>query len=123
MQNYIYNSCGDHHVKTSGNKHVDPPLKLYAECPLMVNNNTNLMTDGCGNGTLCRLKGIRLREGKIHSIKMSVVTSLMLYQLEMWNTSYVSIGKVKMKSHHQHFMLKYYLILQQFRPISMGQDF
>lgn len=56
MQNYIYNSCGDHHVKTSGNKHVDPSLKLYAGCPLMVNDNTNLMTDGCGNGTLCRLK-------------------------------------------------------------------
>ena len=30
----------------------------------MVNNNTNLMADGCGNGTLCRLKGVKLKDGK-----------------------------------------------------------
>ena len=30
----------------------------------MVNNNTNLMAGCCGNGTLCRLKGIKLKYGK-----------------------------------------------------------
>ena len=69
IQNHFYDSCGDHHVKTSGNKHVDPSLKLYTGCPLMVNNNANLVRDGCGNGTLCRLKGVKLKEGKETYIK------------------------------------------------------
>ena len=59
----------NHNVKTSRNKHVDPSLKLYTGCPLMVNSNENLMRDGYGNGTLCRSKGVKLKEGKETYIK------------------------------------------------------
>lgn len=50
---YIYITCGDHHLKISANNHV-----------IHHKNNINLMTHKCGNGTLCQLKGIKLKEGK-----------------------------------------------------------
>ena len=39
----IYNNCGDADVTSSyNNKHVDPVLKVYKNCPMMLNSNKNM---------------------------------------------------------------------------------
>jgi hypothetical protein len=53
----IYARCGDADLK-SGNKCIDPALKLYIGAHCMINDNDDIK-DGRANGTLCRLVSIK----------------------------------------------------------------
>ena len=64
MHNYIINTCGVDNIHTIEHKKIDPCLKLFKGCPLMINNNKQLEVNGCGNGLLCRLPAVKLKFGK-----------------------------------------------------------
>lgn len=51
--------CRDTQALTLGNKNINPSLKIYVRCPLIVNNNKNLLKDDYSNSALCRFKGIK----------------------------------------------------------------
>ena len=61
----IYNNCRDADVTSSYNyKHVDPVLKVYNNCPMMLNSNTNIEKNGGGKGTPVKFKRIVLKKNK-----------------------------------------------------------
>ena len=63
MKDRILSTCGDAQCVTGQNKKVNPSLRCYPGAHAMCNNNTKLNIDNIGNGTLCRLKCIKLKDG------------------------------------------------------------
>ena len=63
MRDRIINTCGDSHVVTGQNKKVDPCLRVYPGAHAMCNDNSKLKKENIGNGTLCRVKKIKLKNG------------------------------------------------------------
>ena len=54
--------CADESIqKSSGTTRIDPALKLCSDCPLIINSNNNL-DQNVGNGSLCFLKKVKLKE-------------------------------------------------------------
>ena len=64
FHNLMYNTCGDDDVETTGQykKKVDPCLKLYLGCDLMVSDGHD-QSMGYVKGTTARFVGIVLKEG------------------------------------------------------------
>jgi len=62
MRDRIVSTCGDSHCVTGQNKKVDPCLRMYRGAHAMCNDNSKLKTDNIGNGTLCRVKSIKLKK-------------------------------------------------------------
>ncbi len=62
LRNCIITSCSDADVMV-GTKHIDPALGIYIGAHLICidNKHLNSKTPG-GNGTLCRVLGIKLRK-------------------------------------------------------------
>ena len=62
LKNCILTTCGDADVM-SGTKHIDPALCIYIGASLICIDNKH-MKDNVprGNGTLCRVLGVKLRE-------------------------------------------------------------
>ena len=56
----IYSRCGDCNMK-DGTKFIDPALKMYIGVHCMINDNDDIAR-GRGNGTLCRLVSMKLRQ-------------------------------------------------------------
>ena len=56
----IYSRCGDCDM-VDQTKFVDPALKLYKGAHCMINDNDNIAS-GRGNGTLCRIISIKLKQ-------------------------------------------------------------
>ena len=61
MRHRIISTCGDSHCVTGQNKKVDPCLRMYRGAHAMCNDNSKLKSDNIGNGTLCRVKSIKLK--------------------------------------------------------------
>jgi hypothetical protein len=59
----IYSKCSDSDMR-DGTKFIDPALKLYIGVHCMINDNEDIAS-GRGNGTLCRLVSIKLKENTI----------------------------------------------------------
>ncbi|KAL7493251.1 hypothetical protein ACHAWT_002307 [Skeletonema menzelii] len=57
----IINTCGDADVRAGRSKLVDPCLKLYVGAHVMCNNNDMLKSHHIGNGTLARVKRVKLK--------------------------------------------------------------
>ena len=57
----IISTCGDGHCQSSTKKRVDPCLRLYPGAHSMVTDNSRLKSDKVGNGTLCRVRGVKLK--------------------------------------------------------------
>ena len=69
FKNRTHNARGDVQVLTSRNKNVEPSLKLCIFLPSIANNNINMSKNGCGNGMLCRFKGIEMKDDKTLVVK------------------------------------------------------
>jgi hypothetical protein len=77
----IYATCGDDHIRSGsggsgkkiGSKCVDPMLKLYAGCPVMVTENIDVKK--CiANGAMCKFKGLTLKDGiSLADLKIIIV--------------------------------------------------
>ena len=63
IRDRIINTCGDSHVKTSPGKKIDPALRMYTGAHAMCTDNSKLKKFKLGNGTLCRVKRIKLKRG------------------------------------------------------------
>lgn len=61
IKDAIINSCGDADVKSGRSKKIDPCLKLYVGAHVMCNNNDMLKTHRIGNGTIARVKQVKLK--------------------------------------------------------------
>ena len=55
----------DSHVKTSSDRKIDPALRVYTGAPAMCTDNSKLKKLKLGNGTLCRVKRIKLKSGPL----------------------------------------------------------
>jgi hypothetical protein len=58
----LYATCGEAHVRTSGNKMYSPLLKLYHNRPMMINENIDVKS-GIANGMMCAFKNVVLKKG------------------------------------------------------------
>lgn len=69
--NHFWNNCGEDDVKlTRGEGRLDPVLKLYLNCPVMLPSNINV-SQGKANGTQATVSRIVLRQGiQPHSVKL-----------------------------------------------------
>ena len=63
IRDRIINTCGDSHVRTSSAKKIDPALRMYTGAHAMCTDNSKLKQFKLGNGTLCRVKRIKLKIG------------------------------------------------------------
>ena len=62
LRHCIITSCGDANV-VMGSKHIDPALCIYIGAYLICINNKHLNDKvPRGNGTLCRVRGVKLNE-------------------------------------------------------------
>ncbi len=62
LKHRIITSCGDAHVMM-GSKHIDPALCIYIGAYLICINNKHLRNKvPRGNGTLCRVLGVQMKE-------------------------------------------------------------
>ena len=69
----LYAACADAHVKRNGGRGVDPMLKLYAGCPVMITDNIDV-EKSLANGSMCRFKGLTLKENiSITDLKTIVI--------------------------------------------------
>ena len=64
LKHRIVTTCGDANCMTGNKKHVDPALCLYIGCYLICTVDNVHLTKKVprGNGTLCRLVGMKLKE-------------------------------------------------------------
>ena len=62
MRDRMINTCGDSHVTVGQSKKIDPCLRLYTGAHAMCIDNSKLKKFKLGNGTLCRVKSIRLKD-------------------------------------------------------------
>ncbi|KAL7527853.1 hypothetical protein ACHAXR_004496 [Thalassiosira sp. AJA248-18] len=63
MRDRIINTCGDAHVRSGQSKKIDPCLRIYKGAHAMCIDNSKLKENKLGNGTLCRVKGMKLKPG------------------------------------------------------------
>lgn len=63
FHNGVFNECGDADVKASGTEKVDPCLKLYAGCPIMVSISDFKSTHGVVKGSTGKFSSVVFREG------------------------------------------------------------
>ena len=63
MKEYIWQHCGENDCRREVSKKIDPALKLYRNCPLMLVENTNV-PDGQANGSRVFLKDVTLKTGE-----------------------------------------------------------
>ena len=61
IRDRILSTCGDSQCVTGQSKKVDPCLRFYPGAHAMCNDNSKLKSDNIGNGTLCRVKCIKLK--------------------------------------------------------------
>jgi hypothetical protein len=61
LKDAILYTCGDADVTVGKSRHVDPCLKLFNGSHVMCNNNDMLTTHNIGNGTIARVKCIKLK--------------------------------------------------------------
>ena len=86
----IYNNCGDADVTSSyNNKHVDPVLKVYKNCPMMLNSNKNMEKNGGGNGTPVKFKRIVLK--KHATLNSKNWDSIPINSISEDNTEYMEV--------------------------------
>ena len=65
LQDKILTQCGDDDIRSGQSKKIDPCLRLYVGVHCMCIDNDGLKKNGTGNGTGCRVIGIKLKEGAI----------------------------------------------------------
>jgi len=68
----IHNKCGDDNVQSGNGQNiirVDPCLKLFYGCPLMVSTNDN-KSIGAVKGTTAKFRGIKLKQNKEMKIEI-----------------------------------------------------
>ena len=63
LSDRIISTCGDSHCTSGQGKLVDPCLRLYTGAHVMCIDNSKLKSDNIGNGTLCRVKSVKLKQG------------------------------------------------------------
>jgi hypothetical protein len=64
VKDYFYRNCGEDACKTGDKKgRVDPVLKLYPECPMMLTENKDV-TNGQANGSRALLKSVAIKAGE-----------------------------------------------------------
>jgi len=63
FHNGVFNECGDADIKASGTEKVDPCLKLYAGCPIMVSISDFKSTHGVVKGSIGKFSSVVFREG------------------------------------------------------------
>lgn len=65
----IWESCGEDNIKFPQNhsRRMDPALKLYRHCPLMLNENTNVQ-QGIANGSCVILRHVELKVGETPTV-------------------------------------------------------
>jgi PIF1-like helicase len=65
VKSYFYRNCGEHACKTGdmATGRVDPVLKLYYGCPMMLTENKNVPS-GQANGSRLRLKRVKVKNGE-----------------------------------------------------------
>jgi hypothetical protein len=61
LRDRILYTCGDSDCETAQNKKIDPCLRLYPGVHVMCVDNSKLKSDNIGNGTLCRVRGLKLK--------------------------------------------------------------
>jgi hypothetical protein len=64
FHNYIYNTCGDSDITTRDQRHLDPCLKLFAGCPVMVATNKQKQS-GPVKGSTATFVGLKLKRDVI----------------------------------------------------------
>ena len=62
MRDRIVSTCGDSDVIAGQSKKIDPCLRLYNGALAMCIYNARLKNDKIGNGTLCRVTSIKLKD-------------------------------------------------------------
>jgi hypothetical protein len=73
LRQRIITTCGDADVM-AGTKHIDPALCLYVGAHLICIDNKHLKDKvSRGNGTICRVIGIKLKE-EPQSYKWKIIT-------------------------------------------------
>jgi len=65
LLHHILTTCGDDNIKYGSHKHADSALCLYTSINLIcVMSNENMeQKPTCGNGTVCKLISVKIREG------------------------------------------------------------
>ena len=63
IRDRIINTCGDSHIRTPSGKKINPALRMYVGAHAMCTDNSKLKQLKLGNGTLCRVKRIKLKRG------------------------------------------------------------
>jgi hypothetical protein len=63
FHNGVFSGCGDADIKSSGTEKVDPCLKLYVGCPIMVSVSEFKSTCGVVKGSIGTFAGIVFRDG------------------------------------------------------------
>ena len=62
MRDRIVSTCGDSDVIAGQSKKIDPCLRLYNGSLAMCIDDARLKKDKIGNGTLCRVTFIKLKD-------------------------------------------------------------
>ena len=87
MKKWFYINCSENSCKINERQasHVDPSLKLYKECPLMLTQNKDV-SNGQANGTRVFLKSVQLKNGEycmlIKMITGCVIRAMMASQVK-----------------------------------------
>ena len=63
FHNGVFSGCGDADIKSSGTEKVDPCLKLYVGCPIMVSISEFKSTCGVVKGSIGTFAGLIFRDG------------------------------------------------------------
>ena len=87
----IYEGVGDHNMKrTHEKKSVDPFLKLYHGCPIMLSENVDVKR-GIANGTTATVSKIVLKQGHIRNIKVLTVDKYQVNAIDATSVEYILV--------------------------------
>ena len=62
QRNILLTCCSDADILGGGSKRIDPMLKLYVGCPLIINDNINV-ENKIANGSVATFRSVKLKNG------------------------------------------------------------
>ncbi len=91
----VHSKCGDDNVQSGNGQNiirVDPCLKLFFGCPLMVSTNDHKHI-GVVKGTTAKFRGVQLKENK--NMKMEIWNGYKVYTVDAKDVEYIICDHVK----------------------------
>ena len=101
---YFYENCGESNIKTTRSGRVDPVLKLYMGCDVMITENVDVY-NGLANGTRAKLTSVIIKQ-QSNVFNINIGNNTIVKGIYASNIKSINLTHINQSVQVQHFSLK-----------------